>query len=294
MADEQRPRNFRDRINVVGLKRGVWSDLYHQLLTASWTRLFILLILAYLTINSLFALGYFLDEGGIENARPHAYSDAFFFSVQTMATIGYGKMVPRSPVANTLVTVEALVGMLSMAMAAGLMFAKFSRPTSRVLFSKVLVISDRDGVPALSLRVANERGNQVVEAQMRLVMLRTEISKEGERIRRMVDLKLARPSTAVFALTWMVVHPITPDSPLYGETEESLKAANVDVLASIVGIDETFSQTVHARHTWFSNEIVWGQRFVDVITPLPDGKAEIDYRKFHDTQPSPLTRSARG
>ncbi|HUS65528.1 MAG TPA: ion channel [Kofleriaceae bacterium] len=276
------------------MKRAVWSDVYHQLLTASWTRLLALLVISYLTINSLFALGYYFDAGGLENARTHSYSDAFFFSVQTMATIGYGKMVPRSPFANTLVTIEALVGMLSMAMATGLMFAKFSRPTARVLFSKVLVISDRDGVPALVLRAANQRGNQVVEAQMRLVILRTETTKEGERIRRMIDLKLARPSTAVFALTWMAYHPITPDSPLYGETPESLQASSVDVLASIVGIDETFNQTVHARHTWFASEIVWGHRFVDVITPLPDGKAQIDYRHFHDTQPAPLTRSARG
>jgi inward rectifier potassium channel len=275
-----------------GLPKRPLSDLYHLLLTISWARIIFLLVGTYIIINAGFACLYLLDAGGLENAEMGSFSDAFFFSVQTMATIGYGKMVPRSMFANSLVTIEALVGMLSTAMATGLMFSKFSRPTARILFSRNLVIADRDGVPSLALRVANERGNQVVEAQMRLVLLRTEVTQEGERVRRVIDLKLARPQTAVFALSWTAYHPITPDSPIYGETAESLKASHAEFLAAIVGIDESFSQTVHARHNYFDDELLWGARFVDIMAPGADGKNHIDYTRFHDTQPATLTALA--
>jgi inward rectifier potassium channel len=288
----ERVRAIKDRVERVGLDRHPFSDLYHHLLTISWGKLFVRLVGFYVLMNLVFAGLYSLDANAIENAQRGSIVDLFFFSVQTMATIGYGKMVPHTMYANALVTIEALVGMLSMAMATGLMFAKFSRPTARIVFSKVMVVSDRDGVPALALRVANERGNQVVEAQMRLAMLTTEFTKEGERVRRLLDLKLARPSTAVFALSWTAFHPITPDSPLYGQTLDSLTKGNVEFLVSMIGIDETFAQQVQARHTYFADEIVWNHRFVDIMQPLPDGKVRIDYTKFHDTQPVAAVRSA--
>jgi inward rectifier potassium channel len=233
----------------------------------------------------VFAVLYMLDPNGLENARPTSFLDHFFFSVQTMVTIGYGKMVPHTIYANALVTAEALVGMLSMAMAAGLMFAKFSRPTARVVFSRALIVTPRDGVPALVLRMANERANQIVEATLRLVMLRDEVTVEGERIRRIVDLPLHRPQTAVFALSWTAYHPITPQSPLYGMTEEKLRTSGIEVLASFIGTDETFSQTVHARHTWFADEVVFGGRFADMFERLPDGKVILDYQHFHRIEP---------
>ncbi len=282
---DSRPRNIRDSVESIGLKQRPLSDVYHHMLTISWTRLILTLLAVYVSINTVFALLYLLDPDAIENAKSRSFLDSFFFSVQTMATIGYGKMVPQSIYANALVTVEALVGMLSMAMATGLMFAKFSRPTARIVFSRVLTMSNRDGVQSLTLRVANERGNQVVEAQMRLVMLRREVTKEGEVVRRMVDLKLARPSTAIFALSWTALHQVTPDSPLYGQTTAQLQEANATFMVSIIGIDETFAQQVHARHTYFADEIVWNHRFVDIMSPLPNGKMQIDYTKFHDTQP---------
>lgn len=284
MANE-RPRDFRERVEVSGLRSRPFKDLYHYLLTISWTHLLTLLALAWLGVNVLFAALFLLDPTGLENGTPHSFRDAFFFSVQTLGTIGYGKLVPRSLYANSLVTAEAFVGLVSTAMAAGLMFAKFSRPTARIVFSRRMVMQPRDGVPSLVLRVANERGNQVVEAQMRLIMLRDESTAEGERIRRMTDLKLARPSSAAFALSWLAFHPITPDSPLYGQTPESLSAVRAEFFVSILGIDETFAQQVHARHNYFSDEIDWNHRFVDIMHAQPNGKMVLDYARFHDTQP---------
>jgi inward rectifier potassium channel len=239
----------------------------------------------YLGANVAFALGYLSIGDGIEEARPGSFSDAFFFSVQTMATIGYGKMAPRGLAANLLVTLEALVGLLGLALVTGLVFAKFSRPTARVLFSRHAVITRFDGTPSLLFRMANERGNQIAEAQAHLVLLRTERTPEGEEVRRVHDLRLRRSQSAFFALTWLVVHPITPDSPLHGETPESLREKDLDLVASVTGLDETLSQSVHARHAWSAHQILWNHRFADVLVRLADGRRAIDYRKFHEVLP---------
>lgn len=271
----------------VGLARTGLDDLYHYLLDASWAKLFALIVALYLATNALFALAFLATGDGIENARPGSFGDAFFFSVQTMATIGYGKMTPRGAAADALVAAEALFGLLGFAFATGLIFAKFARPSARVIFSDGCVVSTRDGVPSLMFRVANQRRNQIVEAQMRLSLARSESTLEGENVRRFYDLRLTRRTNAIFALSWTVVHPIDEASPLHGATLESLAACDAQIVASLTGIDETFSQTVHARATWDAGEIVWGQRFVDIIDRLPDGRRRIDYARFHETMPWP-------
>ena len=267
-----------------GLERRLFGDLYHSWLKAPWRDVLAGILVTYAVVNTLFALGYLL-VGGIENARPGSFADAFFFSVQTIATIGYGKLVPVTLAAHVLVTVESFIGLVGAAMATGLMFAKFARPTARVLWSEVAVVAPMDGVQSLMFRVANARGNQVVEATLRLGMLRSEVTVEGVPIRRMIDLKLVRPSSAVFVLSWLAVHPITPDSPLYGQTNESLKAVNAELYVSLVGLDATFSQTIHARHSYVASEIRWGHRFADIMGPLPDGRMGVDYTRFHQTVP---------
>ncbi len=262
--------------------RRAGGDLYHFLLVASWPRLLGVLVLLYAAANALFALAYLAAGDSIENARPGSFADAFFFSVQTMATIGYGKMVPRSLVANLLVSVEALIGLLGVAMVTGLVFAKFSRPTARVLFSRVAVVGRRDGVPALMLRMANERGNNIVEAQVHVVLARNETTAEGEAVRRFYDLELSRRQSALFALTWTVIHPIAEGSPLHRSTPDTLAAADVELIVSLIGFDESFSQTVHARHAYSSRDVVWGARFADVLSWGPDGRRHVEYGRFHE------------
>jgi inward rectifier potassium channel len=268
----------------IGLRTSPLRDVYHSLLTTTWAWFFGLVLVTYLSANLVFAMGYLAIGDGIEEARPGNFSDAFFFSVQTMATIGYGKMAPRGLPANLLVTLEALIGLLGLALVTGLVFAKFARPTARVIFSRNVVITRFDGVPSLLVRLANERGNQIAEAQAHLVLLRTERTPEGEEVRRVHDLRLRRSQSAFFAFTWLVVHPITPDSPLFGETAESLRAKDVDLVASMTGLDETLSQSVHARHAWTPEQILWDHHFADVLVSLPDGRRAIDYRRFHDVE----------
>ena len=261
------------------------SDAYHGWLEASWGKALLTVLVFYFAANALFAVGYWLC-GGVENARDGSFTDAFFFSVQTLATIGYGKMAPVSLAAHLLVTFEALTGILATAMMTGLLFAKFARPSARVLFSNVAVVSPYQGVPSLQFRLANERGNRIVEATLRVALLRTEVTLEGVQIRRILDLTMLRERTAIFALTWTAIHAIDAQSPLFGLTAADLEKHGIELVATVTGLDETFAQTIHARHLYRWDDLRYGARFVDIISELPDGRREIDYPRFHDVKPA--------
>jgi len=208
----------------------------------------------------------------------------FFFSVQTMATIGYGKMEPVTIFSNILVSIEALTGLLALALMTGLVFSKFSRPTARVRFTRFVVIGPRDGVHSLMIRAANLRANRIVEADIHVVLARQEVTAEGESIRRLYDLPMTRGRSAMFALSWTAVHQIVEGSPLFGQTRESMANCAAEIIVSIIGLDETFSQTVHARHTYELDEIVWGARFADVLVLHPDGSRSVDYAHFDEVE----------
>lgn len=275
------------RFDVIrkGLLHSHWRDPYHLIITLDWPRFIGLTVVSYVAINALFALLYLLQADSIKNARPGSFLDAFFFSVQTMATIGYGAMYPQTNYANLLVSLEALVGLMGVAMGTGVAFARFSRPTARVLFSRVAVIAPLNGIPTLMFRVANERRNQILEAQLGVSLLRNEITQEGEFMRRFYDLKLIRNQTRNFSLTWTAMHQIDESSPLYGETLESMTEAETDIVVTLIGFDETVAQTLHARHYYLTDEILWNMRFVDIFSTKSDGRRVIDYSRFHDVTP---------
>ena len=277
-------REGRSNLVQYGLRRHFYTDVYHSWLQAPWRVALGAVTILYFGVNCLFAAAYLL-VGGVENLGPRSYADAFFFSVQTIATIGYGHMVPVSHAANALVTVESLIGLIGVAMATGLMFAKFARPTARILWSRVAVVAPFEGVPSLMLRVANQRANQVVEAQIRVTLLISEETSEGIPIRRNIDLHLRRSQSTVFALSWTVVHPLTAESPFVTHTREQLLGGRAEIIASLTGLDDGFNQTIHSRHSWAMDEIAWNARFVDIIGTLPDGRQGVDYRRFHDIVP---------
>jgi inward rectifier potassium channel len=262
-----------------------WKDGYHFLLTISWPSFLGLIALGYLATNGLFALLYMLEADAVKGARPGAFWDYFFFSVQTIGTIGYGVMHPQTFYANLLVTAEVLIGLLGFAMATGLMFARFARPTARVLFSDVAVIMPHHQVLTLMFRMANQRRNQILEAQVRVSLLVDEISPEGYYLRRFYDIPLNRGSTQSFALTWTAMHTIDANSPFFTATPESLEAQNAVLLVSLVGLDETFAQPVNARCAYIPEEILWNMKFEDVIAFRENGQRYIDYTRFHNVLP---------
>jgi inward rectifier potassium channel len=263
----------------------LFTDFYLNLLTASWPALLLQIVGAFVVINIIFALGYYLD-GGIENARPNHFSDYFFFSVETIATIGYGKLAPTDLFSHILMSIEAVAGLINFALITGLIFAKFSRPTARVRFSRSAVISKRDGVPSLMFRMANVRDSNIVEAHIHVVFARDEHTREGEYVRRFYDLNLTRYRNAIFQYSWTAVHPIEPGSPFYGGKAEDLIRDDASITVSLSGVDETFSQTVYSRYSYNAEDIIWGARLADILSESAERGFRIDYSKFDDTEPT--------
>ncbi|MDF5730591.1 MAG: ion channel [Rhizonema sp. PD38] len=273
------------KIQGLGRWYSYWRDPYHLMLTIPWSGFLAIIALFYLMTNLMFGLAYFAGGDCVAHVKPGAFLDCFFFSVQTLATIGYGDMYPKTVYANAVVTLEAITGMVGVAVLTGLSFARFSRPTARVIFSHVAVIAPYDGVPSLIFRTANKRGNQILEAQLRVYLMRDDVTAEGRFIRRIYDLELLRNQTPTFSLSWAAIHPINESSPLYGMTPESLIATKTTIEISLSGVDETVVQLINARHTYSAQQILWNTRFVDIFHRTVDGHRYIDYNYFHNVEP---------
>jgi inward rectifier potassium channel len=265
-----------------------WTDLQHSLLSTTWPRFIFFVAVAYALVNTAFAWAYVLcGPDAIRGVPGHRvmFEDAFFFSVQTFSTVGYGGLVPGSFAANVVVTVEEFAQIIFVALVMGLCWGRFARPTARVVFSKLAIVAPHDGVPSFVLRMANARSNQIVEARIRVTLLRTERTKEGQEYSDFHDLRVERENTAFFALSWTVVHPIDEKSPLFGATRESLEAEEAEIFVTVTGTDDTLSQTVHARTSYVPAEIVWGGAFRDIITHGEDGLYHMDISRIDDIDP---------
>ena len=273
---------------VVGARAHPVRDAYHSVLRATWRTTFAGLTAVYLSANLVFATAFWV-VGGVANARPDSFRDMFFFSVQTMATIGYGAMVPQTDAANFLVVVESVFGMVLTALATGVVFARFSQTRGTVVFSDKACIAPMDGVPTLMIRVGNDRTSAIFDAAVRVVLTRTEKTQEGSTFYRMVDLELVRDRSPALGRSWTIMHRIVEKSPLHRLTPEALVAHEVELLVSLAGTDDTSLQPVHARVRYDAPEIVWGARPADVISELPDGRIQLDVRRFHDVVASEPT-----
>ncbi|MFN3202512.1 MAG: ion channel [Bradymonadia bacterium] len=273
------------RLERIGVERDRFNDLYIKLIEARWRQLFGLTICYYLAANTIFAVLYLLGDAPIGGMDEGSFAEHFFFSVQTLSTIGYGAMSPQTPYGHIIVTIESLFGVLSVALITGLVFAKASRPSANLKFSRLAVVTQYDGKPTLMFRVANMRGKELVEATMRLTVLKGEVSPEGHHMRRLHDLKLVRKQTPLFILSWQVMHVIDEDSPLYGVSPEEMAEDGMLLIVTLMGYEGAYAQTVHARHEYYPDQLMWNHRLVDVITRRPDYSVELDLRRFHDVEP---------
>jgi inward rectifier potassium channel len=260
------------------------EDLYHKVLAMPWWRFFVYVTAVWLGTNLVFALVYAIQPGSVANVAD--FEDAFYFSVQTLATIGYGAMAPATRYGHVVVVLEALIGTLGVALVVGVTFAKFARPTARVLFSEKAVVHLRDGVPYLVFRLANWRSNMVVEGQLRVIVLLLQKTREGDVIRTPRELPLVRDRTALFALTWVPMHRIDEQSPFWGgETAlRILREQHAEIFLTFTGLDETIGQPIHAQHRYQLDDVVWNARHADVLSVDADGTRTIDYSSFHDLE----------
>lgn len=268
-----------------GVHRFSLTDPYYTVLTVRWPVFFALAVSFYLSLNLIFALAYYAVPGCINNARPGMFGDCFFFSIETLATVGYGVMSPATLYGHLVASTEIITGMMSMAVITGLVFVRFSRPRARLLFSRVAVVAPLDGRIALMLRVANERNGAVADASARVVLLRAVEGGDGHMQRRFLDLRLERGTSPFLGLSWTLIHYIDEDSPLHGLTPEILQREGSSLLVSISGYDESISANVTARHVYQPQALMYRHRFVNIIEYLPTGEIALDMTHFHDVEP---------
>ncbi len=266
---------------------------YQSLLTISWPKFLLLFVAVYLVINATFGLIFYAMGPGALTPPPNValggrFLQAFFFSVETFGTIGYGNIIPNGVAANFVVVVESTVSILTIALSTGVIFARFARPAPRIRFSDQAVVSPYRGMTAFMFRMANERQAELVNVDVTVTFSRFELV-DGVRIRTFTELKLERQRVIFFSLSWTIVHPIGEDSPLYGLTHEELVESEAEVLIMLTATDEVLSQLVHSRSSYTAPEIRWGARFSNVfIKPAPDGRVRIDMRLLDRTEDAPL------
>jgi inward rectifier potassium channel len=293
VVSEQRQLRLLNRdgsFNVQRRGRGLHAFLaYSNLVTTTWGRFFLFVAAVYLTLNGCFAL--FYDAAGpdslvntINTGINSPFLKAFFFSIHTSATIGYGSTVPVGIAANVLVALESVVSLLGLAVVTGLVFARFSRPVADILFSQNAVMSWIGNRRAFQFRIINTRNNQIIDLHVRLLVSRFELNASGTSVRRYYPLSLERESVVFFPLSWTIVHPIDKESPLYGVTQDELCASGAEFLILLTGMDETFSQVVNARSSYRASEIIWDAKFSDIFVYDSEGRtADIDMKRFHET-----------
>jgi inward rectifier potassium channel len=260
-----------------------WRDLYHLILTLTWPQFAGLILGIYLCTNLLFAGLYLLAGNCIAELQPGSFSDHFFFSVETLATVGYGHAYPATLYGHCVATLEILVGLFGLAVLTGLIFVRFSRPTARIMFSNVAVVAPFNGTPALMLRLANLRHHAMVEAEFRLLFMRSELTKEGEDIRRFYPLRLEFDRLISFPAALTVRHVIDETSPLHGLTAQDLKLTDSRMLASVVCIDPVIQAPVQTQTEYVHEQIEWNRQFAEIYMEDARGRYTVDYSKFDET-----------
>jgi inward rectifier potassium channel len=266
-----------------GLRLNFWADISHRCMTASWPAFIGGAVLVFIGFNAAFAVLYWIGNQPISNVPGGAYIDYLYFSIETLSTAGYGDMHPQTHYGHFVAAVELFTGIFSMALMTGLIFARFSRPNPRVLFADNPVISTHEGKPTLMIRFVNERHNIIGNAAAKLWLLRNEVSLEGGSFRRFYELSLVRSEHPALALSWTLYHVLDEESPLYELNADDFAASGVSLVVVVSGYDVVAAQTIHARKSYDHSDILFGQRYADIIGTSEDGRIRIDYGKFHET-----------
>jgi inward rectifier potassium channel len=287
-SSEPRSRIFKfgDRqIVAKGLPGGFWTDVYYRAMTVSWPRFFGSAAAIFLVLNVVFATVYSFGKAPVANVRSDGMVDLLYFSIETLATVGYGDMHPQSDYGHLVATIEIFTGMSFLAVMTGLVFARFSRPRARFIFARYPVVAMFDGVPTLMIRMANARHNTISRATARLWLIRAEETAEGVQLRRYHELALQRRENPIFVLSWTVFHVIQEGSPLFGASAEDLAQVEAVFVLTVSGHDDNAAIELNARRSYAHDDIRWNARYVDILAGSSQGQIFIDYGKFDAVTP---------
>jgi inward rectifier potassium channel len=269
-------------IETRGLAHGFWTDLYHRSMTISWPVFFGTAAAIFVVLNAVFAFLYWLGNEPIANVAGNTSLALFYFSVETLATVGYGDMHPQTHYGHFIATTEIFTGMSFLAVMTGLIFARFSRPRARFIFANHPVVTIHEGRPTLMIRIANERNNTISQAMARLWLIRMETTAEGTQFRRYYELLLDRSEHPMFMLSWSIFHVIDETSPFYGATPADLAAADAALALNVSGVDDNSAQYLYARKLYNHQHIRWKHRYRDITSFSEQGIMVIDYSVFHE------------
>ena len=275
-------------VEVDGEPRRLLQDLFYLMIETSWVRLLGLYLLLFAAIVLVFALLYWLDPdalGGSSPAVPGRFGRALAFSVQSLVSIGVSSIYPVSLYGHAVATLEAFTGLIVLALSTGLAYARFARPTSRLLFARVATVANTDAGPRLAMRLINQRDNLILDARARAFALRRGLDAAGKPSWSFLDLPLTRPEVPVLAISWTLVHPIDNDSPLAGLDAEGIEASGIEILLVVSGTDESMAQPIHARMVYEAQDLRWNARFVDIISAPATRGRRLRYTRFHDVEP---------
>jgi inward rectifier potassium channel len=296
-AKRRAPREKIAHVNMGGFsltKKGVstydFADPYRLAVALTWPQFLLVLFAFYLTVNVLFAVAYAVVPGAIANARPYHVSDYLFFSLETLATVGYGEMYPATLYGHVISSLEITTGLFFTAILTGLIFVRFSRPRAKFVFSDHPVITNHEGIPTLMLRIGNGRAAALGEAMARLSVLKTEISREGAEFRRTFELALVRRSLPVFPLSWTVMHMIDETSPLHGLDKDSFVAQGIRLFVAFEARDPTYATTVHDMHVYAPEDVLYGMRYADIITNDEFNRPTADLTRVSEVEPDDGTK----
>ena len=272
-------------IEARGLADNFWTDLYHRSMTVYWPVFFGTAAVIFIVLNMVFAFLYWLGHEPIANVAGNTSFGLFYFSVETLATVGYGDMHPQTHYGHLIATIEIFTGMSFLAVMTGLIFARFSRPRARFIFARNPVVTIHEGQPTLMIRIANERNNTISQAMARLWLVRMETTAEGTDFRRYYELSLDRSEHPMFMLSWSIFHTIDETSPLYRMTPADLAAADAALTLNVSGVDDNSAQYRYARKLYNHQDIRWKHRYRDITNFSEQGMLVIDYSVFHEIVP---------
>jgi inward rectifier potassium channel len=267
-----------------GLERRMMGDFFHRCMSVSWRRLLLWYFVYMLGVNLFFAGLFWIVPGAVTGPRPPTWSEVYFFAFEVFGTVSFGGFLPGNLYGHVVAVVEIIIGIASFAVMTGLTFARFTRPKAHLLFARHPVMTEHDGHPVLSMRVANGRHNFMTDAQAKLWLV-ANVGEGRHRMRRFIRLSLERDDSPLFALSWSLFHRVDASSPLYGLTAADLARDGAGLMLLINGFDETYGQDIRARHYYEHEDLRWNHRYSDIFSRPAQGPELVDFGKFHEVEP---------